>query len=159
VSPTPKCSDQCSFECFLKAWRWLKCEPKHVADVVCSYQYSTFCVWQYTATELWSLSLEYDAKHLTEFFTVSKTPVVPIFRLTVLLFDENWNTTFLQNFGEFLEDNKTSRDNWSCHNSKARSQVADGRTASSMEGSCKYWISSRGQPIGVVLRIRGWARC
>jgi hypothetical protein len=52
VSPTPKCSDQCSFERLRKAWRWLQYEPKHVADVVCSHQYLTFCVWQFTATEL-----------------------------------------------------------------------------------------------------------
>jgi hypothetical protein len=35
VSPTPKCSDQCSFECSRKVWRWLQYEPKNVANVVC----------------------------------------------------------------------------------------------------------------------------
>jgi hypothetical protein len=48
------CSDQCSFQCLHKAWSWLQYEPKHVADVVCSYQNLTCYVWQYTPTKHWN---------------------------------------------------------------------------------------------------------
>jgi hypothetical protein len=37
-----------SFELLRKAWRWRQYEPKRVADVLCSYQYLTCCVWQFT---------------------------------------------------------------------------------------------------------------
>jgi hypothetical protein len=47
-----------------KAWRWLQYEPKHVADVVCSYQHLTCCVWQYTATK--------QEKNLSEWAAFSK---------------------------------------------------------------------------------------
>jgi hypothetical protein len=53
VSPASKCSDQCSFKRLRKAWRWLHCEPKHVADVMCFHQYFTYCVWQYTPKRPW----------------------------------------------------------------------------------------------------------
>jgi hypothetical protein len=40
----PSANDQCSFERLCKALSWLQYEPKHVADVVCSHQYLTYCV-------------------------------------------------------------------------------------------------------------------
>jgi hypothetical protein len=54
VSSIPKCSNQRSFERLREAWRWLQCEPKYVADVVCSYQYLRCCIWQYTPTKRWN---------------------------------------------------------------------------------------------------------
>jgi hypothetical protein len=47
-----------------------------------------------------------------------------------------------------------------CHHGMARLQVADGGTASKMEGSCEYIeyavADSRQE---VVLQLGGWARC
>ena len=47
-----------------------------------------------------------------------------------------------------------------CHHGMARPQVADGGTASKMEGSCEhieYAVVDSRQ--GVVLQLGGWARC
>jgi hypothetical protein len=47
-----------------------------------------------------------------------------------------------------------------CHHSMARPQVADGGTASSMEGSCEYIGKAVADSRkGVVLRDGDWARC
>jgi len=47
-----------------------------------------------------------------------------------------------------------------CHHGMARPQVADGGTASNPEGSCEYIeeaVADSRQ--GLVLHLRGWARC
>jgi hypothetical protein len=46
-----------------------------------------------------------------------------------------------------------------CHHGMARPEVVDGGTASSVEGYYEYLVSSRGQPIRVVLQLGGWVRC
>ena len=47
-----------------------------------------------------------------------------------------------------------------CHHCMARPQVAEGGSASSMEGSCEYTEqeASDGRQ-GVILHLVGWARC
>jgi len=47
-----------------------------------------------------------------------------------------------------------------CHHGMERPQVADGRTASNMEGGCKYIeeaVADSRQ--GLVLQVWVWARC
>jgi hypothetical protein len=47
-----------------------------------------------------------------------------------------------------------------CHHGMARPQVADGGTASDMEGSCeKIEKAAADSRLWVVLQLGGWARC
>jgi hypothetical protein len=47
-----------------------------------------------------------------------------------------------------------------CHHGMARLQVADGGTASDMEGSCEYIKKAAADSrIGVVLQLEGWTKC
>ena len=48
----------------------------------------------------------------------------------------------------------------SCHHGMARPRVADGGTASSIEGSCEYIVLVVTVSLqGVDLQFGGWARC
>jgi hypothetical protein len=65
VTPTPKSSDQCSFECLRKAWRWLHYEPKHVTDVVRFFWHVFFLLYTPTKHQIhdifsgyWNLIIE-----------------------------------------------------------------------------------------------------
>ena len=57
-------------------------------------------------------------------------------------------------------DQKSCKSLANIHHGMARSQVADGGTASSMEGSCEYIEQAVADSRkGVVLQLGGWARC